>query len=66
MEKTNRPFSPGRPTLPKHIRKSIVVCVRLDEPTYALCKRAATITGLAMPQWVRLRLLIAAQRELNA
>jgi len=54
----------GRPSLPKHRRKSITLCARTDERTYRQFKRAASSAGMRFTDWVRINLKAAADRDL--
>ena len=56
----------GRPSLPKHRRKSMVLCARADERTFRNCRRAAQRSGFGFTEWIRTRLAEAAMRDLAA
>jgi len=55
----------GRPALPKVQVKSITLCARTDRRSYRRFRRAAQIAGMRLTDWIRDRLLAAAEKDLT-
>jgi len=64
--KKDMPSRRGRPALPPSIRKSRMLCTRIDGASFRSCQRAARMAGLRFTDWVRARLGEAARRDLDA
>ncbi len=61
MEKTKR----GRPPKSPEERKAGVTGFRLNDEERTTLESAAELAGVKLSDWIRMRLLAAAKRELN-
>ena len=64
MKRTTKKRRRGRPELPKHQRKSVMLCARVEAGSYRRCVQAARAVGVPLTDWIRDRLYVAAKRDL--
>jgi len=49
--------APGRPRLPKHLKKSRLAYARVTEPEFSALTKLAKSKGLTLCDWIRGKLL---------